>query len=1465
MSFKYKFVSINTTYPNPIMMNNYSKIGAFFSLFLFTLTAGAQCTISLGNDDTITCGAYKRLSIESGWSAVSSGTTQNLNSIHFPTSSVGYACGNAGTIIKTTNGGNSFQTLTASFTQNLNRICFANINSGYVVGDGGLILKTNNAGATWDSVYSGVTQSLNAINFISASKGFVGGAAGVILRTIDSGNTWVSSANGITAGQSDQVNDIFFTDSLTGFATVSNTIYKTVNGGVTWSALLYNMTFTYRDIQFLNKDTGFVCGNAGMYFVIRTINGGQTWEQSYTSNVAPFNQITFDTDNNILLAGAGMWKSRDFGLTWQDVITAPQSEFTQNYLRFNAVSGFNLAAGITAGTSGTIYKNQLFDSIVWSPGIGLSDSTVRNPWVNVNNTTTYFVTAKINGCVANDDITIYVNPLKLSARNLYTVSCGDTVRLNATLNLNSSTPGLQFLWSPATYLNQTNIVNPTAVIEKNTRYQVKAITNNGCVDSLSIDVNLNFGAKLTQKLFTMACGWQIQLKTDTSGWGKLFFPDNENLNDVFFLNDTIGFIGGINFLYKTIDGGKTWSSNLIQNGYQVKKIHFRTALLGYVAVYATSTLMRGAILKTTDGGNSWVVQDPNGSGYSLITDLWFTSDLVGYVISNPGKIFKTVNGGSSWVPVNTSVTNYLYAIHFTSSTTGYAAGSGATLLKTTNSGSSWSQINMNIIGGSPEFHAVSFISPDTGYIAGSAGVWKTTDAGVTWTGAQLSTPQNTIITINDMFFVNANYGYVVCNYSNVSGPMNTYGAIYETNNAGLTWNRMFSIDSVQALNAITNIGNSGKLMVIGNSGAVYKNLDAPVNFSWSPTLGLSNANIASPYANPITNTAYVLTANSGNCIINDTATVLVNPIKISAGTDQELVCGDSVKLTPKTLFLNIDASRNQSSWSIVDSNNQVVIKSTPEVVTSGYFYLPSGRYSFVCIPQVIPPPLFIKIAPLHGDSISEEIFFTSDTLLVREFTIPNYNNYSFTWQPQAERIGPNFMPKTYRLTMQTPQGCNAQDSLLVQPVALTLNAGYDKSLICGSSVQLDTLITNYSSDSPPLIRWSNTTVLNDSSSLAPMVSATDTLQLVASIQSKNGCLAFDTVVIKVTPLWVNGFDTVIGCLDTARLRVITNYDGVQPLNYLWTSATQADSFHVASPMVIGLRNTTYLAKVTTWNGCLGSDSVRVLLKNPDAPSICIAGVNENNKNQLVWNKGQVKNATLFHVWRETNITNQYQNIGEVLDSQSFIFIDTASNPFVQSNKYKLVYTDACGLQSYESQPHQTMHLTINKGIGNTWNLIWNSYQGFTVSTYNVYRGNTLNNLQLIGTSAGSNNAYSDLSAPDGDVYYQVELISPNACNPNKTYNSSRSNKVSNKDVGLSVYKSELIQVYPNPANHTLTIFDDNKNLIGSQLMISDLLGRKVMDTKLIDHQIDISMLDDGAYILLIEKEGKSYRGKFVKQ
>ncbi|MHB1279587.1 MAG: hypothetical protein ACYC1Q_14465, partial [Bacteroidia bacterium] len=104
------------------------------------------------------------------------------------------------------------------------------------------------------------------------------------------------------------------------------------------------------------------------------------------------------------------------------------------------------------------------------------------------------------------------------------------------------------------------------------------------------------------------------------------------------------------------------------------------------------------------------------------------------------------------------------------------------------------------------------------------------------------------------------------------------------------------------------------------------------------------------------------------------------------------------------------------------------------------------------------------------------------------------------------------------------------------------------------------------------------------------------------------------------------------------------------------------------------------------------------LMNPPAPNICIVGINEFDKNQVIWNKGEGRFATSFDILRETNVSNQFEKIGSVLPANDYIFSDSTSFPYVQSNRYKIGYFDACGLRSVESDPHQTMHLTINKGI-----------------------------------------------------------------------------------------------------------------------------------------------------------------------
>jgi hypothetical protein len=86
------------------------------------------------------------------FSIVLSLTDKFLYGIHFVNGNTGYAVGDAGTILKTTNGGSSWYNQNSGVVTKLSQVYFANSSTGYIVGDNGVILKTTTAGDSLNSV-----------------------------------------------------------------------------------------------------------------------------------------------------------------------------------------------------------------------------------------------------------------------------------------------------------------------------------------------------------------------------------------------------------------------------------------------------------------------------------------------------------------------------------------------------------------------------------------------------------------------------------------------------------------------------------------------------------------------------------------------------------------------------------------------------------------------------------------------------------------------------------------------------------------------------------------------------------------------------------------------------------------------------------------------------------------------------------------------------------------------------------------------------------------------------------------------------------------------------------------------------------------------------------------------------------------------------------------------------------------
>src|SRR6266850_3796219 len=153
-----------------------------------------------------------------------------LYGVSFTDANTGTATGDNGTIIRTTDGGNTWVIQSSGTTNTLYGVSFTDVNNGTGVGASGTILRTTDGGNTWVGQTSGTTDGLLAVSFIDANTGTAVGENGTIVRTTDGGNTWVSQ----TSGTTNNLNAISFTDANNG-TTVSwyGIILRTTDSGAT--------------------------------------------------------------------------------------------------------------------------------------------------------------------------------------------------------------------------------------------------------------------------------------------------------------------------------------------------------------------------------------------------------------------------------------------------------------------------------------------------------------------------------------------------------------------------------------------------------------------------------------------------------------------------------------------------------------------------------------------------------------------------------------------------------------------------------------------------------------------------------------------------------------------------------------------------------------------------------------------------------------------------------------------------------------------------------------------------------------------------------------------------------------------------------------------------------------------------------------------------------------------------------
>lgn len=232
------------------------------------------------------------------------------------------------------------------------------------VGAGGHILRSTDGGSTWQLARSSTLATLTGVHFPDERHGWAVGHDAVILHTEDGGLTWTKQYQGPDL----QVSflDVCFLDAQTGFvAGAYGQFLATSDGGRTW---------TQRPIiaedYFLNRlslgsgGTLFLAGERGT--LLRSVDRGVTWVPIRTPYDGSFYGILPLGPKTLLAHGlrGSLYRSEDDGDTWQ-VVPNEQRVLFATAVRLR--SGIIVVAG--QARSFAVSRDEGRSFAPWSPGL----------------------------------------------------------------------------------------------------------------------------------------------------------------------------------------------------------------------------------------------------------------------------------------------------------------------------------------------------------------------------------------------------------------------------------------------------------------------------------------------------------------------------------------------------------------------------------------------------------------------------------------------------------------------------------------------------------------------------------------------------------------------------------------------------------------------------------------------------------------------------------------------------------------------------------------------------------------------------------------------------------------------------------------------------------------------------------------------------------------------------------------
>lgn len=595
------------------------------------------------------------------------------------------AIGDFGQTFYTRNGGNAWFTPTLGTGATYLSTFFVDPNHGWVVGGNGTIMRTADAGQTWETQSSGITW-WRGVHFTSLTNGWVVGDGGQILHTTD-GINWSPQASTVPQ----QLNGVWFTSATTGFAVGANgTILKTTNSGTTWNAQSSGTASTLNAVWFANANTGWVVGAGGL--IRRTTNGGASWTAQTSGTGQNLLCIRGVTTSRVWAAGNGgtmvatingtSWSTLAPGAGTNPIRTVFFSSNTEGWF----ASNYGIVRRTTDGGATWVSQNAGMPTNTLDPATGIYGCwfTSTTPYTGylVGDSGTIRRTA--------DGGTTWVSQQFGTLSTLNCAGFADASRgwIGGTGGTMMNTVDGGQSWSlqktgSNSAFNGMSVVNTQTVWAAGDNGSIRKTTDGGLTwagQTSGVTVNLrDLSAPDTTHAVIVGAGGVAKYTADAgSTWTTGSIDTTQQISSVWMVDASSGWavggrIAGFNSVYHTVNGGATWTPQATTANANLWDVYFRTPLIGY------ATGDSGVILRTVDGGANWVrCSTPTTLPFYSIT---FSDANGGTACGGGGLIARTSDGGATWALQSSGSARSLNAATMLDATHAFIAGSGGTILR----------------------------------------------------------------------------------------------------------------------------------------------------------------------------------------------------------------------------------------------------------------------------------------------------------------------------------------------------------------------------------------------------------------------------------------------------------------------------------------------------------------------------------------------------------------------------------------------------------------------------------------------------------------------------------------------------------------------------------------------------------------------------------------------------------------